>query len=90
MNSKSLTDYGWFDDASQVVPAFDPGLSGSCPVCGIGLLSSPRVTVSFLVVSRPERSYFYRAHKSCWEPLPEPMRQEFEWPMVNAIARGPQ
>jgi hypothetical protein len=65
--------YGYFDDALQEKPAYDPGLEVSCPFCnekinnGIG--HTKIITVS---VMRPGdvRSYFYRAHKECYMAAP--------------------
>jgi hypothetical protein len=58
---------GFYDDACQERPRFDPGLKVSCPICDKPL-SDPLRTISLLPQSST-RSYFYRVHRSCHEPL---------------------
>ena len=55
--------FGYFDNAEQIIPAFDPGLNVLCPVCML-VLSPPIVTVD-LFKPGDSRSYFYRVHKEC-------------------------
>lgn len=59
--------YGYFLNADQDVPEFDPGLNVSCPVCE-RLLSPPLKTISVLLEG-DDRSFFYRTHKACYENL---------------------
>lgn len=61
--------YGYFLNASQEVPEYDPGLNVNCPICE-ALLSSPMKTISVLLVG-DDRSFFYRTHKACYENLTE-------------------
>lgn len=56
---------GYFDDAASSIPTFDPGPSVNCPFC-IQPLRSPIKTIS-LMKPRSDRSYFYRAHRACYE-----------------------
>jgi len=60
---------GYFDDYSNV-PTYDPPLDSPCIVCGVKM-QPPRVTVSVCLTrdDYPDRSYFYRAHKACYNNL---------------------
>jgi len=65
--------YGYFDSPSQTTPAHDPGPAGLCPVCahavGPHSVDNPLAVIS-LCLEAPElrnRSYFFRAHRNCWE-----------------------
>lgn len=57
--------FGYFDDASQTKPAHDPGMETICPFCGKNL-QRPVMTISLMKDADP-RSYFYRAHKNCYQ-----------------------
>lgn len=59
--------WGWFDNKSDI-PAHDPGISNTwCPFCYIGL-DMPLKTISVMgYYDGADRSYFYRAHKACYE-----------------------
>lgn len=84
-----MTEYGWFErDGRQ--PTHDPGLVVACPVCATSLEDRPRTTVSFLVLSRPARSYFFRVHRDCWRRIDEGRRSDIEGALVDAIAVGVQ
>ena len=58
--------FGYFDAPGQSTPAFDPGLNAPCPFCTAAVGDGRRVVTISL---RPDgnRSYFYRAHKDCYE-----------------------
>lgn len=58
---------GYFDNAEQLEPAYDPGLAIDCLICNFRL-SKPVKTISLLKPGDP-KSYFYRTHKSCYENL---------------------
>lgn len=64
MNNKTI--YGYFSAIEQDKPAFDPGLDVNCPFCNKGL-SMPIKTISFAPIIDKNLSYFYRAHKNCYE-----------------------
>lgn len=87
--SWTMTEYGWFDSATQTQAVYDPGVDVACPVC-TQALERPVKTISFLVVSHPERSYFFRAHKQCWEGVTSERQGEIESQLVDAIAMGVQ
>lgn len=61
---------GYFDYPGQEIPTYDPPHDGPCIVCGESL-NNPMKTIS---LSRADvefpRSYFYRAHKVCYESDP--------------------
>lgn len=61
-----MSIFGYFDSPAQESPAFDPGLAMPCPFCLLSLHSGPRKTISLMAEGDP-RSYFYRAHKFCYE-----------------------
>ena len=79
-----MAQYGYFTDAAQTQPAFDPGLEVPCPVCGEHL-SPPLKTIS-LMLEGDARSYFYRTHKSCYESLGMERRGALDGLLVDAIA----
>lgn len=56
---------GYFDSPADESPCFDPGIGVPCPFCLLPL-ASPLKTIS-LCVPGSSRSYFYRAHKACYE-----------------------
>ena len=58
--------YGWFDDAEQTEPSYDPPHNAPCPFCGVSISGDDVQTPSLLYVGQyAARSYFYRQHKSC-------------------------
>lgn len=76
--------YGYFTDASQTEPVFDPGVSVSCPICSKELDAVDVRTIS-LMVPGDLRSYFYRVHRSCHEPLSEQQRIRIDGLLIDAI-----
>lgn len=58
---------GYFTDASQDVPAYDPGTDAPCIVCMKPIAADQMRTVSVALYSGRKRSLFYRAHRSCEE-----------------------
>ena len=65
--------FGYYDSASQTVPAHDPGPQGLCPVCchpvGRHTDDNPLKAISLTVVDKRhrDRSFFFRAHALCWK-----------------------
>jgi hypothetical protein len=76
--------YGYFTDYQQTQPAFDPGLSVACPICGDALDENDVRTIS-LAVPKDVKSYFYRVHKSCHEPLSKEQRSKVDGLLIDAI-----
>ena len=57
--------FGYFNASVQEKPAFDPGLDVPCPFC-TSRLSKPMKTISIMPAAG-NKSFFYRAHKECYE-----------------------
>lgn len=83
-----MSIYGYFDNATQTEPKHDPGLNVPCPVCS-KTLDFPMKTISLMVPTkeweRPDRSYFYRAHKRCYESLDDAGKSRVDGLIVDAI-----
>lgn len=80
--------FGWFDDADQTTPAHDPGLETICPVCA-KTLSRPLKTISLMLMGAKDRSYFFRAHKACWDGLSEEEQSDYEGSLIDRLPDGP-
>lgn len=76
--------YGYFTHAAQTVPVYDPGLNVPCPICTVSLNPVDIRTIS-LMVPDDSRSYFYRVHRSCHEPLSEAERIRVDGLLIDAI-----
>lgn len=57
--------YGWFDDAEQSGPAYDPPHDAPCPHCGEPLRPTDVRTESLMLAAGARRSYFFRVHRTC-------------------------
>jgi len=79
-----MSIYGYFTDAAQIVPAHDPGLDVLCPICGKPLNADDVRTIS-LMVPGDNRSYFYRVHRSCHEPMSEGERCKVDGLLIDSI-----
>lgn len=77
--------FGWFDDPTSAVPAHDPGMGATCPVCA-DTLASPVKTISLMPAGH-DRSYFFRSHKACWEGLSGPEMRAIESSLVDSVIR---
>lgn len=77
---------GWFDNPHEPTPAKEPGWR-YCPFCTetyrLGDKNEPLVTVS-LMVPGVFKSYFYRAHKACYDKSAERVAQ-IESGFISAI-----
>jgi hypothetical protein len=86
--------YGYFTDGAQTEPAYDPGLGVPCPICSKELNPDDIRTISLAPIQREterlkiegERSYFYRVHRSCHEPLTAEQRTRVDGLLIDAIA----
>ena len=76
--------YGYFTEPTQTVPVYDPGLNVLCPICATSLHPTDVRTIS-LMVPDDSRSYFYRVHRSCHEPLSEAERILVDGLLIDAI-----
>ena len=85
--------FGWFDDESQTSPTHDPHPKGKCPVCatetGGHSDDNKLVTISLAVQDRRfrDKSYFFRAHKTCWEGCQE--QGAIESSLIDLICSDP-
>ena len=60
--------YGWYDDASQPHPTFEPPRDAPCPFCGAKIRADDVRTHSLMYAGQyAARSYFYRTHRTCAE-----------------------
>ena len=81
-----MTDiFGFFDKSDQVKPAFDPGLDVPCPFC-LGTLERPLKTIS-LMLPGDARSFFYRAHKACYDDATPEATSQIESAQIDTRAR---
>jgi hypothetical protein len=76
--------YGYFTDPFQAEPVYDPDLDVPCQICAQPLDATDVRTIS-LMVPDDTRSYFYRVHRSCHEPLSETERCSVDGLLVDAI-----
>lgn len=83
--------FGWFGDAAQTEPEHDPGPDAPCPICvhsvGRHSLDNPIKTISLMVEDPAKRqnSFFFRAHKRCWEMVSDHDRSIVESALVDHI-----
>jgi hypothetical protein len=74
---------GYFANEADTVPTFDPGLSAPCPFCTLPVRSKPVKTISLMHVGGT-RSYFYRAHRDCYEGADEEEIGHFESSFIDS------
>jgi len=61
---------GFFDNAEQSDPTYDPPHNAPCVVCGEPVCH-PMKTISLMWQDGADnKSYFYRSHKACYEKNP--------------------
>jgi hypothetical protein len=66
--------YGWFEDATQTTPAYEPPRDAPCLFCGFPLRPDDVRTHSFTHAGEyAARSYFYRTHRTCDDVADQPM-----------------
>jgi len=78
--------FGYFDSAGQKTPTYDPGRTALCPFCLREIAHGPIKTIS-LLLDGDNRSYFYRAHKGCWENADHKNRDQIEHSLIDARAK---
>lgn len=61
--------YGWFENAQDTLPAYEPPRDAPCPFCGRPVFEGDVRSHSLIHGERSyaQRSYFYRTHRSCAE-----------------------
>lgn len=80
--------FGYFNSPEQTEPAFDPGLAAPCPFC-LNVLVAPFKTISLMGII-DNYSYFYRAHRACYEYASAAAVQEIEGSLINSLASDQQ
>jgi hypothetical protein len=78
---------GYYDRADQTEPTYNPPKDAPCVIC-YKPLCAPLKTISLLKPGG-SRSYFYRAHKACYEGLGDDEIGDLEWSMLNPPAATP-
>lgn len=58
--------FGFFEDALQHEPTYDPGRATLCPFC-LQILGDGDVRCTSLMLPGTGRSYFYRYHFGCYD-----------------------
>lgn len=61
---KFASPFGYFEDPTQLLPTYEPGLTVPCVVCQFPMTMENVVNTS-LILPGDTRSYFYRLHRSC-------------------------
>jgi len=84
LSEEQQSVYGYYDSPLQDKPVYDPGLTVPCLICG-GCLTGDDVRTISLMVPEDSRSYFYRVHRSCHEPLTEQERSSVDGLLIDAI-----
>ena len=66
MTARSNSIYGWFDDAEQIEPSYEPPRDAPCLYCGVKVRADDVRTHSLIMAGAyGARSYFYRTHRTC-------------------------
>jgi hypothetical protein len=80
--------FGYYCEAGQEDPTYDPGPSALCPHCGrpVGLHgpNNPIQTPSLMAVGS-DRSYFYRVHKARRSAASAADISEIEAPIIDGV-----
>lgn len=82
--------YGWFDDAGQASPTYDPPHDSDCPYCGLPITSGDVRTHSIMWQDNAERSYFYRTHRTCDQRSRSNNMDALIFDMIERDERGAQ
>jgi hypothetical protein len=61
--------YGYFENAQETEPAYEPPRDAPCPFCGKPVSSDDVRTHNLIHGDRTyaQRGYFYRTHRTCAE-----------------------
>lgn len=79
--------YGWFDDADQTAPTYEPPRDAPCLFCGNSVHPDDVRTHGLLHQSEyAARSYFYRTHRTCAEK--DPTHTAMDGLVIDMIARN--
>ena len=80
--------FGHFDAPDQTLPAYDPGLDVPCPICLERVGKHGICTISLR--GDDEKSYFFRAHKQCWDGASLEEQGQIEGALIDDIASRSQ
>lgn len=85
----SMRIWGWYDDATQVAPTYEPPRDAPCPYCLAPIVPGDMRTISIMNAgpSYAKRSYFYRAHRTCCEAATEDQLDDMDGRIFAAIAK---
>lgn len=76
--------YGWFDDAGQKEPTYDPPHPGPCLFCGkITSDDDVRTHAMMFQEGYAKRSYLYRTHRTCAVRAEDNSMDGFIWAMIE-------
>jgi hypothetical protein len=79
--------YGWFDDADQTRPTYEPPRNAPCPYCGNAISADDVRTHSLMYNGEyAARSYFYRTHRTCADQVSP--GESADGIVLNMIARN--
>jgi hypothetical protein len=86
MNNQEF--YGYFENAQDEKPAYEPPRDALCPFCGKRIFAED-VRTHILMYFGPayaKRSYFYRTHRTCAEK--DPTHTAMDGFILDMIARN--
>lgn len=80
--------FGYYDEATQTKPAYDPRKQAPCLICGKVWQDDDVRTLSIMAYDkwRREKSWFYRVHKSCHEAMSDEEKGFFESTMFDFVS----
>ncbi len=82
--------YGWFSTPEQATAVYDPPHDAPCLFCGEAIFGGDVRTISLMWADRDdERSYFYRAHKTCHEGATALERNQVDGLVLAMVGRQP-
>ena len=74
-------------DKPEGPAAYDPGKDCPCIVCMVPL-APPMVSISLMADGVRDKSFFFRAHKACWDGLTEDEQGRFESSVIDTHLKG--
>lgn len=75
--------FGWYDHPDQAIPTYDPGRAALCPICLVAL-GQDAITTTSLMREGSTKSFFFRAHKSCWLNASDADKEQIEHSIIDA------
>ena len=79
-----MSIFGYFDSAEQSEPAYDPGLETLCPCCLSPVGDGSGITTISLLAEEDVRSFFFRAHKGCWQRASDEEKSVIESSLIDS------